>query len=103
VTTCLVGKPPEVARQIGLDWVIGPFAVTEAFTTSGWRRSIRSELDFSLARPRASGIRGWGIMRLSIHSRLARLADILLLCSSGRRRPLRAGTHPGEVRPCAEA
>jgi hypothetical protein len=41
VTTCLVGKPPEVVRQIGLDWVIGPFAVTEAFTTPGWRRSIR--------------------------------------------------------------
>jgi hypothetical protein len=61
------------------------------------------EPDFSLARPRASGIRGWGIMRLSIHSRLARLADILLVMLLGAPSTAWAGTHRGEVRPCAEA
>jgi hypothetical protein len=95
-------KPPEVVRQIGLGGR-PPLAVTESLTTPGWRRSIRSEPDFSPARPRASGIRGWGMMRSSIHSRPARLADTLLVVLVGAPSPAWAGTPPGEVRPCAEA
>ena len=99
----LVGKPPEVVRQIGLDWVIGLPAVSEAFTTPGWRRSIRLGAGFQPGEARASGIPGGGVMRSSIHSRLARLADILLVVLLGAPSTAWAGTHRGEVRPCAEA